>query len=305
MSQRCVHDRAEYREVADPGGLAVLSANFRDHSFVPHCHATYVLGVVDAGEGATTYQGRRHVAPTGAVMLINPGEVHTGAPASVERGWRYRMLYPSIALVERHVGAICGKEAFRPRFRAPVIHDALLATLVSDLHSALTSPTPVRSQHKLFDRTIRHLVTGHMAGVLDEDPRDPCPRPVTVAKAYLCARIAEPVRLTALAAHVALSPFYFSRLFKKHTGMAPYVWLEHARIVRAAGLLRLGRRVSEVAQLTGFSDQAHLTRRFKRVVGVPPGAFVRGLRRDLPSPLHPELEPAARMALDRRHAPAG
>ena len=29
MSQRCVHDRAEYREVADPGGLAVLSANFR------------------------------------------------------------------------------------------------------------------------------------------------------------------------------------------------------------------------------------------------------------------------------------
>ncbi len=285
MGHRGAHDRAEYRVVADPEGLAVLSADFREHSFAPHCHATYVLGVVDAGEGTTTYRGRRHVAPTGAVMLINPGEVHTGAPASADRGWRYRMLYPSLALVAHHARAISGKEAFRPRFRAPVIHDAVLATLVGDLHAALTSPAPIRSQDKLLDRTIRHLITVHMTGTLEDEQHESCPRPVTVAKAYLCARIAEPVRLTALAAHVALSPFYFSRLFKKHTGMAPYVWLEQARIVRAAGLLRQGGRISEVARLTGFNDQAHLTRRFKRVVGVPPGAYMRAIRPGSPARL--------------------
>jgi AraC-like DNA-binding protein len=32
---------------------------------------------------------------------------------------------------------------------------------------------------------------------------------------------------------------------------------------------------TEAAATTGFADQAHLTRHFKRVVGVPPGAFQR------------------------------
>jgi AraC-like DNA-binding protein len=35
-----------------------------------------------------------------------------------------------------------------------------------------------------------------------------------------------------------------------------------------------------VATTTGFYDQSHLTRHFKRLVGVPPGRYARTGRRD-------------------------
>ena len=53
------------------------------------------------------------------------------------------------------------------------------------------------------------------------------------------------------------------------------MYLEMVRVERARALLRQGEPISRVAFDTGFSDQSHLTRRFKRVVGVPPGQYAR------------------------------
>ncbi|HBZ55962.1 MAG TPA: AraC family transcriptional regulator, partial [Syntrophobacteraceae bacterium] len=44
-------------------------------------------------------------------------------------------------------------------------------------------------------------------------------------------------------------------------------------IRRARGMLSQGRPIAEVAQATGFSDQSHLTRHFKRILGVTPGQY--------------------------------
>ena len=53
------------------------------------------------------------------------------------------------------------------------------------------------------------------------------------------------------------------------------MFLEFIRVQRARTMLQQGARVSDVAFATGFSDQSHLTRRFKRVVGIPPGKYAR------------------------------
>lgn len=50
--------------------------------------------------------------------------------------------------------------------------------------------------------------------------------------------------------------------------MPPYAWLAQHRVQRSRRLLRAGLRPAEVAGLVGFADQAHLTRWFRRVVGV-------------------------------------
>jgi AraC-like DNA-binding protein len=74
-----------------------------------------------------------------------------------------------------------------------------------------------------------------------------------------------------------LSPYHVIRIFRKATGLPPYTYFEQLRIERAIDLLRRGVPISDVAVMTGFSDQSHLTRRFKRVVGVPPGKYARSL----------------------------
>jgi AraC-like DNA-binding protein len=61
-------------------------------------------------------------------------------------------------------------------------------------------------------------------------------------------------------------------------GMPPHTYLNHLRVRQARVLLEAGVAPAEVAARTGFADQAHLSRHFKRVVGVPPGSFQRARR---------------------------
>jgi AraC-like DNA-binding protein len=57
--------------------------------------------------------------------------------------------------------------------------------------------------------------------------------------------------------------------------MPPHAYLNHLRAGLARRLLDDGLAPAVVAAEPGFADQAHLTRRFKREIGVPPGAYQR------------------------------
>ena len=52
---------------------------------------SYAIGVIESGVEEFTYQGVVHRAPAGSVVVIHPGEVHTGY-AGTKAGWTYRML---------------------------------------------------------------------------------------------------------------------------------------------------------------------------------------------------------------------
>jgi len=55
--------------------------------------------------------------------------------------------------------------------------------------------------------------------------------------------------------------------------MTPHGYQRQARIRSATDLIRRGRALAEVAAAAGFADQAHLTRCFRRTMGVTPGLF--------------------------------
>jgi len=82
--------------------------------------------------------------------------------------------------------------------------------------------------------------------------------------------------LTELAEEVGMNRYRFSRLFKRSTGLSPHQYVIARRVEKAKRLLGLeGSSLHEVALGTGFADQSHLTRHFKRLVGVTPGEFRR------------------------------
>jgi len=90
-------------------------------------------------------------------------------------------------------------------------------------------------------------------------------------------QLAEPgdVSLARLARNVGLSPSRLMHLFTTSVGvpLRPYVlWL---RIQRAAGELATGRSATEAAHAAGFSDAAHLTRTFRRMLGATPRDIVK------------------------------
>jgi AraC-like DNA-binding protein len=100
-------------------------------------------------------------------------------------------------------------------------------------------------------------------------------RAVSAARALLHERMTAPPALAELAVVAGVGPFTVLRAFRAETGMPPHAYLNQLRVRQARVLLDAGVPPAEAAATTGFADQAHLTRHFKRVVGVPPGAFQR------------------------------
>ncbi|MDQ3461350.1 MAG: helix-turn-helix transcriptional regulator [Deinococcota bacterium] len=70
-----------------------------------------------------------------------------------------------------------------------------------------------------------------------------------------------------------LSPYHLLRVFRLELGLSPHSYQIQRRIGIAKTLLAQGERIAQVAACTGFTDQSHLGRHFKRLVGVTPGQF--------------------------------
>ena len=92
---------------------------------------------------------------------------------------------------------------------------------------------------------------------------------------YIGEHLHAALTLRDLAAVVHLSPYHFARRFKESTGLPPHRYIIARRIERAKQLLRGEEELTlaQVAARTGFWDQGHFTRHFKRLVGVTPRWF--------------------------------
>lgn len=94
-------------------------------------------------------------------------------------------------------------------------------------------------------------------------------------------RLASSLSLEELAQHAGVSPFHFARLFKTATGHPPHEYLIRLRVDHAQELIaRQGRTLTmaAIAQESGFADQSHMTRHFRRVLGVTPGEYAEARR---------------------------
>ena len=90
-------------------------------------------------------------------------------------------------------------------------------------------------------------------------------------RAAMDARLEQPATLKEVAAAVGIQPASVCRLFRRFLGISPYQYLLRRKMILAAELLvESGRRVKETAELVGFADPYHFSRRFKAVHGTPP-----------------------------------
>jgi AraC-like DNA-binding protein len=94
------------------------------------------------------------------------------------------------------------------------------------------------------------------------------------ARVYVEEHFAEKISLEQLGNLADMSPFHLARTFRAATGLSPFQYQLHLRLTRARSLLCSGKSAAAVAASTGFVDQSHLTRHFKRALGLTPGRFL-------------------------------
>ena len=95
------------------------------------------------------------------------------------------------------------------------------------------------------------------------------------ARRYLDAHFDEPVDLVQLGRRVGLSPFAILRNFRAVVGLSPHDYQALARVRWSKSRLREGAMIGSVAVESGFCDQSHFSRHFRRIVCLTPGRYVR------------------------------
>lgn len=101
--------------------VELLHAYYVQHAYPRHSHDYYVISLIEQGRQSFTHQGTKHRTPPGGLILINPGEVHTGEAAD-SQGFELRALYPSTALMGTAVLELTGHRAL-PFFKEVLVDD--------------------------------------------------------------------------------------------------------------------------------------------------------------------------------------
>ena len=232
-----------------------------------HSHAHFSIGAITGGHSHYLNQRSLQEVGPGSLVLMNPEEVHA-CNTIADQPWSYLMFYLDTDwLRSQQEEAGLGSE-FRP-FDMTASRDPLLYQGLQHLHHQLVQgPDPLAREVAchLFSRQLLARLT---PARWDDRP----PQHLQRAAELMQDDSASPLSLSQLSAVAGLTPSHFVRAFSQHYGMTPHAYLLDRRIRHARTLLKQGQPLAEVALASGFADQAHFQRQFKRRVAATPGQY--------------------------------
>ena len=102
----------------------------------------------------------------------------------------------------------------------------------------------------------------------------PAQESVASAVAYISEHFRYPLSLNDLAQHAAVSPFYFTRVFRQETGYTPHQYIINTRIANAKFLLRTTEdSVKDIAIQTGWNSESTFCSAFRESTGLTPSVY--------------------------------
>ena len=252
------------------GGLEIALIDCSAHSFPKHFHDEYIIGVNIVGGEAIWLEGQNFDAGLSEITLYNPGDVQSSYPLQNE--WKFVSVYfdqdylmsafgegESITFEKGILSSTPFAESFRqgclqclyaPHANAMEVHEYIMM-----ICNGLLNMTTSRSRNTISDNWV---VTKTIDQMLSQPSYTP--------------------NLSELSTAVSMSPVQLLRTFKKSTGLTPLQWCRFKKLHLLKQELISEFSLADLAYKYGFADQAHLTRHFKMLFGVTPGAYRRLLK---------------------------
>jgi AraC-like DNA-binding protein len=261
--------RLKFWRVPHVDNLELLHATNITHDYPAHVHEEHCIVLVLHGTEINTCRGTSYKARPGTVFFVHADEVHSSKSIRSE----YRVLKISPAALRRLSLKLFGRSTESPCFPTSMLNDPAIFQLLLRLHLKLEENTSALEQQSLFLSTLGFLMLRQTESDFTLPAKKDLQR-VDLIRDYLKSHYAENVSLAQLTSITNLNPFHLLRIFRNKVGVPPHEYQTQLRIAHARKLIRYGKSISEAAQETGFFDQSHLSRNFKRIVGVTPGHYL-------------------------------
>jgi AraC-like DNA-binding protein len=229
-------------------------------------HDDYAFVIMRSGRGVINSCGAEYQAHPGSGFLFSPDRVWTARAGS---------------------DALCYQTLHVSRHKLTTLADQLELTSIqlarlSGVH-VLDSETSeaarkvwavFEARSSVLERVARLVELAAMvasacrlAQTVDDEPR------VSRVRTFLQEHLSEHIEISRLAEIVSLSRCHLIRVFHRAVGVSLYRYVTLFRISHAVSLLRAGVPIAEAAGSAGFYDQSHLSRYFRRILGVTPGQY--------------------------------
>lgn len=205
------------------------------------------------------------------IFIINPGEPHS-ISSSAYGPHSYTVLIFPDELIQYISTDIYGDGSFL------LFHNRISGSVEASerfhmLTAVINDPDSLLESSSAFYSFIEFLARCHSMRGLPREQATLTGCVETVRK-FIDENCTEQITLEDLSSKAGVSPFHLNRVFTSETGMPPHSYQVHRRIENSKRLLLEGFSIAHVAAETGFSDQSHFTKFFKRITGTTPGRFL-------------------------------
>lgn len=231
----------------------------------PHLHENYSIGLLTKGVQNVQTGQTNEIAFAGSVQFMEPFQVHENRSLS-RNGYSFRHIEISCSRLHQ----ILDRQALPSP--SNYINDTILFRKLMRAFNTLTADDNALAQDEYLTDAISALFPASETSRFHPNAG---PRLVAKAREFLHANFSCSFKLDSLAELVGVSRVHVSRVFKEHIGLAPHEYLVQLRVARAKALIAEGMPIGEAAASSGFADQSHLNRYFKRIIHVTPGKYAR------------------------------
>jgi AraC-like DNA-binding protein len=251
MTKRVCH-RAD-----ESGAICTVRVEGQSAATPWHTHLSLILGRVE--------RGRRTLHLLDGPVPLGPGDGFV-IPPDVPHAW-------AAADDGRHRVLVLAPGLFQaPAWAAGAIHAPAWDQAFDALFTSVEAGEPTRpALVETILRETRRLAPAATGARL-------APGPMRTARREAAGQLDERLDLAELARRVGISPFHLHRQYRRTWGLTPAAHRLEARLRQARALILQGATIAAAAAATGFADQSHFSRAFRRLMGVAPGMWARQMR---------------------------
>lgn len=243
-----------------------------------HLHPMYEIYYLQSGTRKIFLDDSIYILDRGDMVFIPMNTIHKTSYVNDKVHERIAMIFNDEAIpdIKSSTSQISFKKIF---YSEPVIHissihrdyiEGLLNRMLSeyeqsDDYSDINIKNCLQELIIFLLRYKHHKNSEHIQNI---DMTDTL---MQKAAKYIRTNYMEDLSLEAVAAHVNISPTYFSKKFKSSTGFGYKEYLINVRIQEASNmLLETNEPINEIAAKCGFNDSDYFGNAFKRTKGISP-----------------------------------
>lgn len=235
------------------------------YHLIRDCYDNYLLMYIKKGTCTVRAAGKQYVASEGQIVFL---DCHNPHEYLSDTGWDGLWMHFDSIIAHQYFELITASKQFVFTLK----DNYFFRKTLTKIYSSLQSERPMKEA--IFSQYISSLLTELMIGQHETASLRTQSSAVDEAIRYINDHLKDNLSLSTLASHVALSPFYFTRLFKKETGFTPHEYILTARITNAKFLLKnTPISIKEICYQLGFSAESRFCTTFKSFVHMTPSEY--------------------------------